>query len=206
MSCRTGRNVHTSSLCKDAQDLVRAQQVGYAAKSSSSARRGSLRLKMGTVRSVAKCFLREFSWPPWHPENKQTKRNLLWVASPVCDSYVRPETLVRICDECNFGTYGRCIICGSPGEETSFLLPSPDSSPVPLSVPLPRLSAHTRWPFISFQGSPAPIIVPSAHAWRKTVMVVRKLSTLVASRVDLFYERRRLGEFVRACSYPSKYL
>lgn len=36
--------------------------------------------------------------------------------SPVCDSYVRPEMLVRICDECNFGTYGgRCIICGSPG-------------------------------------------------------------------------------------------
>src|ERR1700730_18680970 len=40
--------------------------------------------------------------------------------SPVCDSYVRPETLVRICDECNFGTYGgRCIICGSPGERGS---------------------------------------------------------------------------------------
>lgn len=40
--------------------------------------------------------------------------------SPVCDSYVRPETLVRICDECNFGTYGgRCIICGSPGEPFS---------------------------------------------------------------------------------------
>ncbi|CAH7668559.1 PHF5-like protein [Phakopsora pachyrhizi] len=35
---------------------------------------------------------------------------------PICDSYVRPQTLVRICDECNFGTYGgRCIICGSPG-------------------------------------------------------------------------------------------
>jgi PHF5-like protein len=44
--------------------------------------------------------------------------------SPVCDSYVRPETLVRICDECNFGTYGgRCIICGSPGED--FFPPSP---------------------------------------------------------------------------------
>ena len=40
--------------------------------------------------------------------------------SPVCDSYVRPETLVRICDECNFGTYGgRCIICGSPGQYSS---------------------------------------------------------------------------------------
>lgn len=35
---------------------------------------------------------------------------------PICDSYVRPQTLVRICDECNFGTYGgRCIICGSKG-------------------------------------------------------------------------------------------
>lgn len=37
--------------------------------------------------------------------------------SPICDSYVRPAELVRICDECNFGTYGgRCIICGSPGK------------------------------------------------------------------------------------------
>jgi hypothetical protein len=46
--------------------------------------------------------------------------------SPVCDSYVRPETLVRICDECNFGTYGgRCIICGSPGEDFSIIFPPP---------------------------------------------------------------------------------
>lgn len=30
--------------------------------------------------------------------------------------YVRPATLVRTCDDCNFGTYGgRCIICGSQG-------------------------------------------------------------------------------------------
>eukprot|EP00324_Dicrateria_rotunda_P004168 CAMPEP_0206163472 /NCGR_PEP_ID=MMETSP1474-20131121/11433_1 /ASSEMBLY_ACC=CAM_ASM_001110 /TAXON_ID=97495 /ORGANISM="Imantonia sp., Strain RCC918" /LENGTH=167 /DNA_ID=CAMNT_0053565979 /DNA_START=21 /DNA_END=523 /DNA_ORIENTATION=+ len=35
---------------------------------------------------------------------------------PVCDSYVRPCTLVRICDECNYGSYqGRCVICGGPG-------------------------------------------------------------------------------------------
>eukprot|EP00967_Tisochrysis_lutea_P046404 scaffold56392_cov32-Tisochrysis_lutea.AAC.2 len=35
---------------------------------------------------------------------------------PICDSYVRPCTLVRICDECNYGSYqGRCIICGGPG-------------------------------------------------------------------------------------------
>ncbi|KAF9790588.1 PHF5-like protein-domain-containing protein [Thelephora terrestris] len=35
---------------------------------------------------------------------------------PICDSTVRPDTLVRICDECNFGTHGgRCVICDSPG-------------------------------------------------------------------------------------------
>ncbi|CAF0981555.1 unnamed protein product [Didymodactylos carnosus] len=34
----------------------------------------------------------------------------------ICDSYVRPSTLVRICDECNYGSYqGRCVICGGPG-------------------------------------------------------------------------------------------
>lgn len=41
--------------------------------------------------------------------------------SPVCDSYVRPETLVRICDECNFGSYGgKCTICGGPGTLAQF--------------------------------------------------------------------------------------
>ena len=34
----------------------------------------------------------------------------------ICDSYVRPCTLVKICDECNYGSYqGRCTICGGPG-------------------------------------------------------------------------------------------
>ncbi|ETW01172.1 PHD finger-like domain-containing protein 5A [Aphanomyces invadans] len=34
----------------------------------------------------------------------------------VCDSYVKPQTLVRVCDECNYGTFqGRCVICGGPG-------------------------------------------------------------------------------------------
>lgn len=35
---------------------------------------------------------------------------------PICDSYVRPCTLVRVCDECNYGSYeGRCVICGGIG-------------------------------------------------------------------------------------------
>jgi len=39
----------------------------------------------------------------------------------VCDSYVRPCTLVRICDECNYGSYqGRCVICGGPGVSDAY--------------------------------------------------------------------------------------
>lgn len=34
----------------------------------------------------------------------------------LCDSFVRPCTLVRICDECNYGSFqGRCVVCGGPG-------------------------------------------------------------------------------------------
>lgn len=36
-------------------------------------------------------------------------------------SYVRPSTLVRICDECNYGSYqGRCVICGGPGVSDAY--------------------------------------------------------------------------------------
>ena len=39
----------------------------------------------------------------------------------VCDSYVRPHTLVRVCDECNFGSYlGRCVVCGGIGVSDAF--------------------------------------------------------------------------------------
>lgn len=40
---------------------------------------------------------------------------------PVCDSYVRPATLVRVCDECNYGSYeGRCVICGGIGVSDAY--------------------------------------------------------------------------------------
>jgi hypothetical protein len=39
----------------------------------------------------------------------------------ICDSYVRPSTLVRICDECNYGSYqGRCVICGGQGVSDAY--------------------------------------------------------------------------------------
>ena len=35
---------------------------------------------------------------------------------PICDSYVKPYALVRVCDECDYGTnHGKCIICGAKG-------------------------------------------------------------------------------------------
>uniref|UniRef100_A0A1I7THH3 PHD finger-like domain-containing protein 5A n=1 Tax=Caenorhabditis tropicalis TaxID=1561998 RepID=A0A1I7THH3_9PELO len=39
----------------------------------------------------------------------------------ICDSHVRPCTLVRICDECNYGSYqGRCVICGGAGVSDAY--------------------------------------------------------------------------------------
>jgi len=39
----------------------------------------------------------------------------------ICDSYVRPATLVRVCDECNYGSLsGKCTICGAPGISDAF--------------------------------------------------------------------------------------
>ncbi|KAI6801784.1 hypothetical protein KC335_g17961, partial [Hortaea werneckii] len=40
---------------------------------------------------------------------------------PVCDSYVRPTTIVRICDECSFGNYqNKCVVCGGEGISDAF--------------------------------------------------------------------------------------
>jgi PHD finger-like domain-containing protein 5A len=39
----------------------------------------------------------------------------------LCDSYVRPEALVRICDECGYGSnQGKCIICGGAGTADAY--------------------------------------------------------------------------------------
>ncbi|XP_053512263.1 PHD finger-like domain-containing protein 5A [Artibeus jamaicensis] len=39
----------------------------------------------------------------------------------ICDSYVCPCTLVRICDECNSGSYQGCYVtCGGPGVSSTY--------------------------------------------------------------------------------------
>ncbi|KDE06171.1 hypothetical protein MVLG_03453 [Microbotryum lychnidis-dioicae p1A1 Lamole] len=80
---------------------------------------------------------------------------------PICDSYVRPAEIVRICDECNFGTYGgRCIVCGSKGISDAYYC-----------TECVRLEK-------SRDGCP-------------------KIVNLGASRTDLFYERKKAGQFVK---------
>ncbi|KAK2640709.1 hypothetical protein Ddye_022472 [Dipteronia dyeriana] len=45
----------------------------------------------------------------WHCEKCDGK-------CAICDSYVHPCTLVRVCDECNYGSLqGRCVIRGGVG-------------------------------------------------------------------------------------------
>ena len=50
------------------------------------------------------------------PPNPSPKKKIGDGKCVVCDSFVRPATLVRICDECNYGSQcGRCVVCGGPG-------------------------------------------------------------------------------------------
>jgi len=39
----------------------------------------------------------------------------------ICDSLVKPDVLVRICDACDYGDlHGRCIICGGHGVSDAY--------------------------------------------------------------------------------------
>lgn len=58
---------------------------------------------------------------------------------PVCDSYVRPTTLVRICDECSFGNYqNKCVVCG--GEVCEF-----SHYPSPFTFSVLRIRSLAGW-------------------------------------------------------------
>ena len=83
---------------------------------------------------------------------------------------------MRICDECNFGTYGgRCIICGSPGELYAIFL----------KLPVPTLH--------HISGISDAYYCAECTRLEKDRDGCPKIVNLGASRTDLFYERRRLG-------------
>jgi hypothetical protein len=135
--------------------------------------------------------------------------NLLWIpSSPICDSYVRPMTLVRICDDCScesdrlpqctcfnysssfpsipshdgtVGSYaGRCIVCGSHGISNAYYCVSTMCMRVP---PFP----HWLRPLLPDR--------PSVLDWRKTGMDVRRSSIWVRVVRMRITSDRSLGEY-----------
>jgi len=45
---------------------------------------------------------------------------------PICDSYVKPFSLVRICDDCSNQSLNneKCIVCGYPGKNEAYFCKS----------------------------------------------------------------------------------
>jgi len=123
----------------------------------------------------------------------------------VCDSFVRPATLVRICDECNYGTNaGRCCVCGGAGVADAYYcqectLLEKDVSwcdrgeragsgageqqpPPPPS--LQRLNTLLTQPCI------LSILLTKRHAQRDGCP---RIVNLGQARVDLFFDKKKLG-------------
>jgi PHD finger-like domain-containing protein 5A len=88
----------------------------------------------------------------------------------ICDSYVRPCTLVRICDECNYGSFqGRCVICGGPGISDAYYCKE-------CTIQEKDRGKHIQLNKTNLPQDGCPKIV-----------------NLGSSKTDLFYERKKYG-------------
>lgn len=100
----------------------------------------------------------------------------------ICDSYVRPCTLVRICDECNYGSYqGRCVICGGPGVSDAYYCKE-------CTIQEKDVSNADR--FLAARGKLIWIIICFCQLQRDGCP---KIVNLGSSKTDLFYERKKYG-------------
>jgi PHD finger-like domain-containing protein 5A len=92
---------------------------------------------------------------------------------PVCDSYVRPTTLVRICDECSFGNYqNKCLVCG--GEVSIYFTP-PSLGDIADTI---------------FQGISDAFYCFECTRLEKDRDGCPKIINLGSSRTDLFYQKK----------------
>ena len=79
------------------------------------------------------CVPERADWPPAAGDGKCV----------ICDSYVRPATLVRICDECNYGSYaGRCVICGGVGVSDAYYCKECTVQEKDVRAPAPVCEVH----------------------------------------------------------------
>lgn len=136
----------------------------------------------------------------------------------ICDSYVRPCTLVRICDECNYGSYqGRCVICGGIGISDAYYCKECTQLEKDVSASCRRTgkSRHTRTSARVAERSRADLAhsfpctrIPFLLCLSRCGVVPRhaqrdgcpKIVNLGSSKTDLFYERKKCGShFGHAC-------
>uniref|UniRef100_A0A3Q2YU62 PHD finger protein 5A n=1 Tax=Hippocampus comes TaxID=109280 RepID=A0A3Q2YU62_HIPCM len=102
----------------------------------------------------------------------------------ICDSYVRPCTLVRICDECNYGSYqGRCVICGGPGVSDAYYCKE-------CTIQEKDVSCHTFSCHLRATGKSTDTLLLSFFSQRDGCP---KIVNLGSSKTDLFYERKKYG-------------
>jgi len=103
----------------------------------------------------------------------------------ICDSYVRPQTLVRVCDECNYGSYqGRCVICGGPGVSDAYYCKECTQMEKDVTALSPFFFFLLQWwrayltPFLSFSlqrdGCP-------------------KIINLGSAKIDMYYDKKKYG-------------
>lgn len=133
---------------------------------------------------------------------------------PICDSYVRPATLVRVCDECNYGSYeGRCVICGGIGVSDAYYckectLQEKDVSrcamwPRPRACALHAVRACCACVRAARSGARAEPPLRCAHATAAARLACLhacaqrdgcpKIINLGSAKTDLFYERKKYG-------------
>jgi len=106
----------------------------------------------------------------------------------ICDSYVRPTTIVRVCDECNYGSYqGRCVICGAPGASEAYYCKECTQQEKDVSGLFQRPA-----PARSCSGALISVFPsPARHALQRDGCP--KVINLGTARTDLFYERKKYG-------------
>lgn len=93
---------------------------------------------------------------------------------------MRPCTLVRICDECNYGSYqGRCVICGGPGVSDAYYCKS-------CTIQEKDVSRNKKNTFALHLE----IKIKIVHSQRDGCP---KIVNLGSSKTDLFYERKKYG-------------
>ncbi|EGW13952.1 PHD finger-like domain-containing protein 5A [Cricetulus griseus] len=120
----------------------------------------------------------------------------------ICDSYVRPCTLVRICDECNYGSYqGRCVICGGPGVSDAYYckectIQEKDSSNTSPTIPIyePVLSLNRRESVTKVRAGPqVRLASPLGAVGLNTLLTLPEPALLM--RLGCCYEESRSGAF-----------